>query len=458
MKDKKIYLAVALVVLLLLLSPLLFKAGFSNKVFTSQETYFNLIQTNKVDESVTLIEQLIKHNPFHVLLNILPLGDVGLAILVPLITGLISIILIFFLLRKINLSNNETTLVIILLVLTPVFIHKFTTLNPDNFAFPLLLLVAIFYLEESYLATIPLIFLSFINPLIAGLVFLFMVAHLILKKTKKKITVSLMITSFVSLSAFLFLSKESFLWIQNVMIDDVLIELGSVTGYSVPLIILGIIGLFNWWEKGSDRTIIASSLFVAFFVSIFISEIRLLTALVISIFAGIGINHLISMEWELKKIKQISLLLIFCIILFSAILTMNTHLTQVTQREVDAANFLHSVNSEGKVLSTKDKGFMIQYLSGKETFLNGRSHVLEDYEQRISDANQIFYSRMLSDLEELLKSNDITYLFIHNNMKNGEVWSTREEGLQFFLIHSDLFLKLFDNQEVQIYKYVPEKD
>lgn len=457
MKDKNIYFALAIVILLLLLSPLLFKAGFSNKVFTSQETYLTLIEINKVDQDLPVHKQIVQHNPFHVILSFIPFGDVNLAIFIPLITGLLSFVLVFFILRKINLSNNEITLSMILFVLTPVFIHKFTTLNPDNFAFPLILLIVLLYLKNSFFAIILVILLSFVNSFLGVLVLLALVAHLIVKSSKKKLTVSLLISSFSSLIVFLLLNKEAFLVTKGLVLDDVLIELGSVTGYSIPLIILGIIGLINWWEKGIDKTLIASSLFVIFFISIFFPEMRLITAFIISVFAGMGINYLISMDWELKEIKQVSLLLIFCIILFSAILTMNTHLTQITPREVDAAKFLYSADSQGKVLSTEDKGFMINYLSGKEVFLDGRSFTYEDYEEKSSVVEQIFYARKLSELEDFLVNNSITYLFIHENMKNGEVWSRREEGLLFFLIHSDLFIKLFDNQEVQIYKYISEK-
>jgi len=297
--------------------------------------------------------------------------------------------------------------------------------------------------------------MTFINPILGIIFTIFLITELLLKKQNKTIKLTLLI-SIISLAIY-FLTLDLFINIQRTILDNVLIELGSMNGYSIPLIILSAIGLFAWWEKGKERTIITTSLTTGLIISLFIPEIRLIFALALAIFAGIGMNQLLTMEWELKKIKQIAILLIFYIILFSAIITINTQLTQISKQEVEASKFLASIKTENQVLSTENKGFMIQYLSQKQTFLDGNTQKNKQNE-KIDIANQIFYARKLSELQQLLNENNIEYIFIHEKMKNGGTWIGREEGLQFFLQHSEQFIKIFDNEQVQIYKYIEKQE
>lgn len=456
MKNKKIYIATFVIILLLLLTPIIFKTDFSDKVFTSQETYHNLILKNQIEQE-PIQQQITKHNLFHITIQKINLNDVQTAILIPLITGIISIILILLFLRTLNLSDNETNFVLILFALSPIFLYTFTSLTPDNFAFPLLILVTLLYLKKSYFTIIPLILLALINPILATLVVIATITKLIIQKqkTKKQIILHIiLILTTLSIIITQIITNKLIIQINKVIIDGALIELGSLTGYSIPLIILGTIGLFVWWEKVTERTITAIILITGFVTSIIIPQIRLPVALTLAIFAGIGINQLINSEWELKKIKQFALLLIFYVILFSAIITLNTQFTQITKQEVEAAKYLATTNTNGTVISTEDKGFMIKYLSNKETLLNPNSWKENNYEEKINITNQIFYARQQAELEKLLINNNIKYIFLHEDMKTGQVWTQREEGLQFFLIYSDIFIKIFDNEKVQIYKYI----
>ncbi len=452
--EKTTYTALIIIITLLLLSPLIFKTGFREEVYTSQETYKNLLEKQTIQENETIQEQIIQNNPYHILLNQIPLSNINLAILIPLITGIISILLMIYFLRIMNISDNETTLILITFALTPIFLQKFMTLNPDNFAFPLLLISGILYLKKSYLTIIPIILMIFINPVLGILFIILTILHLFLNKERIKITTATLITSIITITTYIIINKELPIRVKTAMLDNVLIELGSTTGYSMPLIILSAIGLFTWWEKGIDRTLITTSLIAAFTISIFLPELRLITAFTLAIFAGIGINQLATREWELKKIKYLALLILFCIILFSAIITINTQLTQITKQEVEAARFLSSANTNGTILSTEEKGFMIQYLSGKETFLDGETYKHVNYIEKKEITQKIFYTRRLNDLEQLLNENNIKYIYIYEDMRQGKIWSGRDEGLLFFLTYSEKFLQLFDNEEVQIYKYI----
>lgn len=452
--EKTTYTALIIIITLLLLSPLIFKTGFREEVYTSQETYKNLLEKQTIQENETIQEQIIQNNPYHILLNQIPPSNINLAILIPLITGIISILLMIYFLRIMNISDNETTLILITFALTPIFLQKFMTLNPDNFAFPLLLISGILYLKKSYLTIIPIILMIFINPVLGILFIILTILHLFLNKERIKITTATLITSIITITTYIIINKELPIRVKTAMLDNVLIELGSTTGYSMPLIILSAIGLFTWWEKGIDRTLITTSLIAAFTISIFLPELRLITAFTLAIFAGIGINQLATREWELKKIKYLALLILFCIILFSAIITINTQLTQITKQEVEAARFLSSANTNGTILSTEEKGFMIQYLSGKETFLDGETYKHVNYIEKKEITQKIFYTRRLNDLEQLLNENNIKYIYIYEDMRQGKIWSGRDEGLLFFLTYSEKFLQLFDNEEVQIYKYI----
>lgn len=452
-KDKKIYLVIIAIILLLLLSPIILKTGFKNEVFTSEETYLNLIKVNEAKQETSVSKQLLNHNFFHFILEKLNLSDVALAIIIPLISGIITLLLLFFILKKTKKTDLEIFLILILSALTPIFLHTFTTLNPNNLIIPLILLTTLLYQKKSYLLVIPMTLSILIEPLIGTMFLLASTAYLIIKKENKKILITTLVLSIITTLISTVLLRNTLLKLKPLSINSLLIELGSTQAYSVPLLILGIIGIFSWWEKRVDKTTTLTAFLVIFFSSIFFADIRIMAAIILAIFAGKGLNYLIIKEWALEKIKQISLILILYIILFSAIITINTQITKTNPQEVEAAKFLLSAPHQGKVLSTTNKGFMIQYISNKQTILDGNSHLQENYDQIREDVNKIFYSRVLSELEETLEKNNVTYIFIHESMKNGETWSGREEGLLFFLKHSEEFIKIFDNQAVEIYQY-----
>lgn len=456
MKDKKIYAILFSIILLLLASPILFKTNITQEVFTSQNTYHNLILKNQINQTEPIIQQIKTHNPFHVLLNQLNLDDVTSAIIIPIISGLISIILTFLILKKLNLSDTEIILSLIMLTLTPIFLNKFTTLNIDNLAFPLMLATSLLYLHKSYFSILPLIILIITNPIIGMLLSLTILISIKYSKNKK-LLITLSTISALTITLYFLLNKTISLNLKNMNIDSILIEFGSLTGYSISLIILGVIGIISWWEQKNHKTTMMLLLLTGFIISILFPEIRLIIALTLAIFAGIGITQLISKEWELQEIKQLNILLIACIILFSAIVTLNMQVTQIKPQEVEAAKFLSGHETNNTILSTEDKGFIIEYLSGKKTMLNGQSYKQQNYQEKVDDANNIFYAKKLSNLEKLLKKYDITHIFIHQDMTNGKTWTSPEEGLQFFLKYSEKFIKLYDNEEVQIYKYEPTK-
>lgn len=450
MRDKQIVLGIVLTIVLLLFVPVILKPGFFDGVFTYEETYFNLMLIN---DDFVFVEwfDFFNNNPFHLILSFIPLSDAYLAFVIPLLFGFVSLFLVFLILRKLNVSDNESVLVLLLFALSPIFLFKFSSLNPDNFAFPLLLLAFLLFLFRSYFLLIPFALLVLVNPVLGVIFSLFFLVNLFFDKHKM-----LSFISFIVGSLFVFLSVlvGSFLFkVRPFVFDSLLIEFGSLSGYSIPLLVLAIIGLFSWWERGFDKSMVVVSLFLVFVVSFWVFEIRLLVAFIFAVFAGIGMNYLVHMSWELKSLKNISLLLIFYIIVFSAIVMINAQLTQINESEVEAANFLASINSSAFVLATEDKGFMIQYVGNKRVFVDGNSFLFDDYVFRKRVVNEVFYARTLKDLESLLVSNNIEYFFISQDMLQGKVWSGRDEGLLFFLENSDNFVLLFNNEVVKIYRY-----
>lgn len=449
-KDKKIFLGIVLTIVLLLFVPVILKQGFFEGVFTYEETYFNLMLINQDFVFVEWFD-LFKNNPFHLVLSFISLSDAYLAFIIPLLFGFVSLFLVFLILRKLNVSDNESVLVLLLFALSPIFLFKFSSLNPDNFAFPLLLLSFLLFLYRSYFLLVPFSFLVLVNPVLGIIFSLFFLVNLFFDKHKVLSLVSFIAGSFFVGLSFVF---GSFLFkTRPFMIDSLLVEFGSLSGYSIPLLVLSIIGLFSWWERGFDKSMVVVSLFLVFVVSFWVFEIRLLVAFIFAVFAGLGMNYLLNMSWDLKYLKNISLLLIFYIIVFSAIVLINAQLTQINKSEVDAAKFLKSINSSAFVLATEDKGFMIQYSGNKRVFVDGNSFLFDDYVFRKRVVNEVFYARTLKDLESLLVSNNIEYFFISQDMLRGKVWSGREEGLLFFLENSDNFVLLFNNDVVKIYRY-----
>jgi hypothetical protein len=463
--DKRNILLTLIVIALVLFSPILARWALDEKTYPSQETYYNLrmvdqFKENGVRDVDVLQNKAYNFNLFHYIFSKLNINVQSMANYFPALFGILTLFLIYILLKTLNLGQNDIFFAMIILATTPIFLYDFTTFTPEILVFPLLILALILFLRGNYLSSIILGLTAFFNIFytLMGLI-LILGWHFFKKKNNYLLYANIGIIICASIVG-IFVFKINYLtsFIPSILgINAFLIEFGAVKGYALITVILAIIGLFSWWKTESSKIIILISVCLLILFSVFFIDSRLPIALIIAVFAGFSISYLVNREWEIHMLKGVTLLLIICILIFSAVLTINFQIKNITEEKVVAMSYLSSAEPGDLILSVERNGFIIEYESGRSAYLDGNSFKFSDYQARKDLVDKIYYARNLNDLELSLKKEKITHILIDSEMKAGEIWDGRSEGLLFFLENSDKFIKIFYDDDVQIYRYVGEE-
>ncbi|MBU0980877.1 MAG: hypothetical protein KJ709_08805 [Nanoarchaeota archaeon] len=218
-------------------------------------------------------------------------------------------------------------------------------------------------------------------------------------------------------------------------------DFGAITGVSIFTLLAAFGGMFVIWNR---RTTMAGYyLFLAAVAAgfwLWPSEYALLLAAISSIFAAFAVERLLVMKWQFNLIKHLTLLTIACGVLFSLLVTLDT-LTVSQPDSLMVQSWLSlSRMPKGNVLSLEEYGPWIRSFSGQE-------HSIQT-----SDAYEIFYAVELKKAKTVLAENNISYIWINDEMKNGRIWHQPEEGLLFLLRNNETFNKVYQHAGIEIWE------
>ena len=168
-------------------------------------------------------------------------------------------------------------------------------------------------------------------------------------------------------------------------------------------------------------------------------------------FASLAVSALLKRKWHAKQIKNITLLLILCGILFSSFSYISRYATDLPTSEMaEGFTWMNNKNAY-MVLSDPSRGTWINVIGNQTPIISSFSR----NKNLQNEVNYLFASRNRSYAADFLNKNGITYIFIDNNMLSGLNWNSEEEGLLFIIKREDNFHLVFNNSFVRIYEYLP---
>ena len=459
--SKKALLVIILATLALLLVPFIVNQ-FSGKTLLSEESYYHLrmidqFKTTGISGTDLLLDRPYSFNLFHALPAILGIGKAVIVFIIPVLLGLISLFLVYLIYRHLDIDKENLLFGIILLISAPIFIYTFTTVNPESLAFPIFLLGIYLFLRKNYLSLIMpgiLITINFYASIILLLVF--GIQTFIEKKGKRIFIISALFFILAGVVSVLFLKFSPFLeFVQNgFSLSSLFVTLGGVKGYSLIVIILAILGMSSFWERDVKWTAWYGIITIFFAGSLFYSSTRIFMLPVIAFFSGRAISDMVKKHWNISLLKEVTLLLIVCSILFSAVVFIKSEASSISPENVNAIKYLSATDPNDVILSSENNGFLIQEIAKRKTYLDSFSYKYKDYEYRENISKGIFYTRNLKELEAVFNKSGINHILIDKNMYAGQIWNSPDEGVLFIFKNSNSFVKLFDNQDDQIYRFV----
>lgn len=380
--------------------------------------------------------------------------------IMPLLFGLISILLFYFILKKIELDKLDIILACLVLIISPTFLYTFGTSN--SYSAPLTLSLLSFLLllhNKKILAYVLLALIAFFG--LAPFLIAAMLAIGYLFKSKGNKWIYLLLLTLVSVIVIKFGLPDLVLFRLapeevNFRIQMFFSEFGSEIGISVFAIILAFFGLKHLWQKKYEHLTIYAAILMLIIVSILEIKTILYLNFIVAVLAALGITRLLYKKWESVLLNVILSLLLLTGLVLSLVVHAIFLSGELPNKDIiDGLDFIRQESKETDVVfSYYRKGYWINYFGRRANVMDENFFYAPNISQRYEDSNILFYSRDINKAMEIIDGYGIKYIWIDKAMKNGKVWKENDEGLLFLLSASKRFKKDYSNDYVEIWKVV----
>lgn len=370
-------------------------------------------------------------------------------IVLPLLLGGLSMWLLISILEHKRVPRLFSFCAATLLVMSPLIFQLFTVLQPYGLAVTLLLLAVYAAINIPLLVPV----LLFLQGIIDPVVFLVTFGALFFVMPNKRTFISRSaLVSFMALVVF-FIIYQPYLPLSHFAgqfsVQLFFVELGTL-GYSFALVVLALLGAIVYFGKKFILGFL--SLIALLFLPVFYFPLIYFCFIVMILLAAYGLRYLLKHKWVLKNVKDFTLLLVFCALLFAFISFLVTFVAAPpTTMVAKTLTFLETVPDEGAVFTDPADGFLVTFFAERSVFIDEMSPHYSDYNQKIEQYNAILTSTDIELVDDFFAENNIRFVFV------GVGQFTNGKGLDFLLQHSDRFVKIFDRKGLQLYYYEVEK-
>ncbi len=342
-------------------------------------------------------------------------------IFLPFIFGVLTILLLHFITKKIDF--DEDCLFLLIFIISPAFVGLYTSLNNQVIVLILLLSELFFYLRNNYLMFIFPPLIGFFEPqfsIIHLLTFLFLWKD-------KTINIALLFTNLLTvilLKNFYFSFDFSFI--------KLIAEFGSFYGASFFALFLSIYGVVTHFKAHKNsKLFIFLTLLLVLIVSF--KGLEIFYHLVASYFSAIALYYLYNKDWELKELKYCFIILFFVAITCSTI-SQTIYLSNLPPHKNFEVYVKKYLSPTDLVLTTKEMGVWIKYFS----------------KSRIVEGKQIFEKGEFKEIDRFIVQNKITHV-VMPSYEIG-VKFREDRGFLFALTNKERFEKTLSHKDLQIWK------
>ena len=470
--KKQMAKIVLLLALLFLLLPSSLRAIKSNVYLMGDESYYHArIAKEMIEEGLLEKDSYVFNardyvlNPYHVLLAgfALLFGVLTASKLLPLLLGLLCVYLFYAILKDLKIDPLVRFAASGIFILSPVFIYAFNISGSACFILSLNLAGLFFLMKKSKAST-------FVSLLCFGIASMFGILHALVsavivllysfcfKRRLKKGYLILAAVVFVMLSYSLpvYLNLEKVVFASPDKLSSFVADIGGIAGFSIFAVLLAVLGYVLVWRYKKKYYFIYVFSFLLIVYSFFNNSLLIYSNIVLAFLAGVAFTNLAKMRWKLKVLRNFTLLILFCGLLFSAV---NASVAlQDIQPSPTLINGLIWLNlnsgEEERVFSHYSNGFWIEFISDRPVILDGLLEQTPNVNNLYFDSNELFQTTDIDLARKILSKYDVKYIVITDNMRKGLVWDKEGKGLDFLLSNAETFKKVQENSYVTIYEYV----
>ena len=452
--------------LVVLLTPVIFRYFYHDNLLIGEESYYNLRLAKFINENRVLpVNDDLSYGGRIIVdelgwIALLALNPDVMSHLLPVLLGLFSIVFFFLIARNIN--QRIAVVSTILFILSSGFMYLFSISTKYSAAIFLGLLGFYFVIRKKYFYGILLLsivsFFSFLGGLVSLLLFLILSFY---KKYDKKwsllglfLSLLFIIIQYSRLYSLdlpnftLFYLREEGI---NYFFQNLVSDFGGLYGFGFVTLILSLIGVNALWKKKYKFLLVYIAIFIFLVLNSYLSFISFYLTIFISLLGGYGFITIQDSKWESSLVKNITIFIIICAVIFSSVSYMDRLVSlQPTKEIYDAIYYLDRKPAEDVVFSSYKRGLWINY-GGKKNVIDSHFFYAPNARERFSDSNLLFNTQDADIAFNIINKYNINYIWVDKLMKE-DIWDNEEKDLLFLLNHSNRFKKVFDNGYVEIWR------
>ncbi|MBD3303960.1 hypothetical protein GF343_02355 [Candidatus Woesearchaeota archaeon] len=460
--------------LLLLMLPAVLRAIAGNVYLMGDESYYHARMSETiVQEGVPETDSFVVagrdyvFSPYHLLLACFGFffGALTASKIVPLLLGLLCVYLFYSVLRNLRIEAWTRLAITAVFALSPVFIYTFNVSTPLCFVLVLNLAGLLFLMKKSTLCTVlSLLFFSIaamsgvFHAIVSAFIVFFYAFRYKKRLRRGYLIIAAVVFVLLSYSLPVYLASEKAGFVSFDVLSSFFADLGGAAGISVFAAILALVGYALVWKYKRQYYLlyVFSILLIAF--SFFNSDLLIYSVLIISFLAGTAFVHFARMRWSLRILRDFTLIILFCGLLFSAFTAVFSLQESLPNAPLANALIWLNLNSEQEdiVFSHYSNGFWIEFMSKRPVVMDGLLKYTPGVNSLYFDSKQVFETDDLDKARELLSKSGVKYIVVTKNFYDGLVWDKREKGLDFLLTNDETFKKVQENSYVVIYEYIYE--
>ncbi len=427
---------IILIAFIVIMIPLGVRDFVTNHYPAFESSYAALNNFNEALEVSTF--HAITQDPFMAITYFLTEGWFGWGFAINVILAAACIFLCFLLLTRYTKKIQRITITCIILMLTPMFISVFTGIR--SMAWYLIIILGAAYTAERKqykLMLLLLILLGFGNFILFFATSMILFLLISFKQPKQYwlfFIIPLLWTLFLKIVingySIVSLITPEFGYLTNIFY-----VFGS-TGTTFFIFINGLFGLYLFSEKSRKNNMIITIALALFVLALFYPSIAVLFTVVFAFFAGIAIQFFDEREWHLSNFKSITMILIFCALIFPAAVFIG----EIIDAEPSDERILTYDELTDVVLASPENAERITYFTGLKTV-------------SFSEVDQeLIETRDLDQFITFLSQYDITEIYLDDATIDAFFKSDDDHGSLLLLQNSESFFITHNDNVATIWK------
>lgn len=473
--KSQVFVSLLLLSLLVIVTPHIIRTFKHDSILMGEESYYHARMSRQIiEEGISSQDNFVyggRHytiKPYHFVLASVSLvaGAILPSKIIPFICSLFSVFLFYFVLKNLGFDQLKRIMILIVFLLSPIFIYTASLSTP--FCVIVLLDLLGFYLfmkkeKKAFIISLVVFVIASLFSLSNLVVILLLTLSYTWAFDKKKNRFYTLAFLLVAVFLFYYVTiyfKPGLFSSLNItkagILQKFVTDLGGVLGFSVFTLLLSILGFAIAWGNKRKFYKIYLIMIAVIIYSFFYNYAVVYSNFIISILAGLALASLIKRKWSLNLIRNLSILLLFCSLIFSAVsYTVRVSDQQPLPELMDALDWLReNSNDDNVVFSHYTKGFWIEFQAQRQVVVDSLSDTSIDYQNRIDDSSQIFNSWNIIQTREFLTKYNVSFILITEDMSEGLVWNKPDQGLAYLVRNSETFKKEYSNNHAGVWRYI----